>query len=397
MKFWVASFSACLVSVLVADGTAAQDNLKPPQVMAFMKERALEASRHKASKAPSVKLSSKKVSKWPVKGEKLIPWNDPKFHIAGDLRKSGKGWPHFLFGKGKSVTYSPKWRKANAVTGSICTDAAWVDVFQKGAGYNSQLTVFVDGARINAKPIEFPPNGSLYLTRVDFGKPGRRCLMFQFNDAYFGGVLVNPTAEVWKPKRKNKFRAMFVGDSYTESAKAWAMKAAHLLGWDDAWLSGVGATGYISAPSPKLNFAARFNADVVAYRPNVLVFAGGINDSQRPPANLKKAASALFDRVQKTLPNTVVFVVGPWNPQSGLNPAVNAAVKAAAQGRPNFHWVPNNEERWITGTGYQGKPKKDGNSDFVISADGTHPTPRGHAYLAQRFAQHVRKTLGLKP
>lgn len=41
----------------------------------------------------------------------------------------------------------------------------------------------------------------------------------------------------------------------------------------------------------------------------------------------------------------------------------------------------------ITGTGKDGSPIWDGNSDLVTSNDNTHPTPYGHEYIADwRFA-----------
>ena len=358
-------------------------DLSPAQVMAAMRAR--------ATATPHVALTTHRLDKWPVAERKLVSWNDPALFVTGDL-KPVKGSP---FAEGRSVTYGLDNRSANATTVRTCTDAPWVEAVQKGTGFNSRLTAFVDGARVNGAPVELPSDGRFYATRIAFGAPGKHCVSLLFNNPQFAGILLPEGAKAWAPERKNAFRVMFLGDSYTEFSNHWAVAAARFLGWDDAWLSGVGGTGYINAPGKKFNFGTRFEVDVVAYHPNVLVIAGGINDSGFPPAQLGNAASKLFDRIQKELPDTVVFVLGPWNPRSAISPAINAVLKAAASGRPNFHWVPNYDDHWITGTGRKGAAKGDGNSDFVIGGDGTHPTPEGNRYLAERFAAYVRKTLKL--
>lgn len=390
MRNALVGFLSSIFLLCAPTATHSQENLTPSQVVAAMRAHAVLATSQSWPK-----LTTRQIIKWPLKGVKLIPWHDKAFHISGMLKKAGEKFPQHLFGVGRSVSYGLSKRAANVISVSTCTKAMSVEVFQKGTGFNSQLTVFVDGERINKKPIQHPSDGGFYLTRIDFGNQLMHCYKFLFNNAHFGGIFLKDGEVASPPKRKHKFRAMFIGNSYTESGQSWASYAARLLDWDDAWISGVGATGYINAPKPKLNYGQRLESDVIAYQPNVIVIAGGINDSGYPTDKLNKAASKLFSKIQKRLPNTIVFVLGPWNPRTAINPAVNEAIKKAASGRPNFYWVPNYDDNWITGTGHQGALKGNGNSDFIIGSDGTHPTAKGHQYIAQRFADHVRKVLGV--
>ena len=174
-------------------------------------------------------------------------------------------------------------------------------------------------------------------------------------------------------------RTMFLGDSITEgtagqdACASYDARAAEQLGWDDNWLSGVGSTGYLAAPPPKLNFRQRYAGDVLPYALNVLVIAGGINDTAGSDSAIGTEAVLLFDQIWADSPQTLVFVTGPWANASRVRPGINAAIRAAFGSRANFYWVPNYDEPWITSTGNAGSPKGDGNADIDVSADKTHP------------------------
>ncbi len=126
-----------------------------------------------------------------------------------------------------------------------------------------------------------------------------------------------------------------------------------VLGVRDTWVSGVGTTGYLAAPPPRRTPRQRRRADVLAPTPQVLVVAAGRNDT------------AFAD----------------------------AAVRAAASGRPNFVWVPNYDEAWIIGTGNAARPAGKGNADRLIAGDDTHPTPEGIEHIATRLAAHIAQSV----
>lgn len=389
-----------LVSVAALAGPsvamAAQHDATPDAVIAAMRAAARGVA--PAPRADSVAVvENRRLVGGIARGTKLVPWHDPSLHITARLRVAGKAYPRNNFGTGDSVTYGPYRRHANAVGVTACTDASWVEVLQLGTGYNSNVWFSVDGQRVNDDPVTFPDDARFYVSRVSFTTPGPHCLRAMFNDPLFGGFVIRDDRKIWKPEMTPRLRVMFIGDSFTESAGHWPVLAADLLGWRDTWVSGVGGTGYVMAPPPKPDFLQRFDRDVVPYRPDVLVVAGGINDSSFAPQLIRAAAAEYLDRARQALPNAVILVLGPWNPRAAVPPAVNDAIKSAAAGREHVYWVPNYDDGWIAGTGHAGAPRGDGNSDTMIGDDTTHPTAAGHEYLARRFADHVRRLLGVAP
>ena len=347
------------------------------------------------SSSPSVQAGAKGGDSQ-LAGSQLVTWDNPVFRYTGDVRQAGSVYPDYLFGSNQAVSYSATQFSGNALAIDFDIDAAAFEVFQKGLGYNSRLRVVVDGRLANSTPVEHPLDGGLYLTRVSFASKAKRHVRLLTNSPYFGGIRLLPSDKLTRSTVITPLRTMFVGDSITEgpagqaAQTSYAGRAAELLGWTDAWLSGVGATGYLAAPSPKLTFRQRYAQDVLPYAPQVLVIAGGINDAGASDSAIQAEASALFDLIQADLPQTLVFVTGPWATIGRVRSGVNASLKAAVGTRTNFIWVPNVDDSWLTGTGNAGSPKGDGNADAYVSADTTHPTPAGIEYLAEKFRESVK-------
>ncbi len=334
-----------------------------------------------------------------IVGSKLVAWDTPVFSYSGDMQVAGAIYPNSLFGSNQAVSYSATTFSGNYLTIDFDTDADSLEVMLKGLVYNSRLRVVVDGRLANATPVEYPNDGGVYLTQVRFAGKALRHIRLLMNAPYFGGVRIGAGDAIARHTFSPRVRAMFLGDSLTEgpagqaALTSFAPRAAELLGWNDAWLSGVGATGYLTAPAPKLTFRQRYAADVKPYAPEVLVIAGGINDLAFSDGAIKAEATLLFDQIQADLPNALVFVAGPLASADRLRPGINLALKAAVGSRINFYWVPNMDERWITGTGNAGRPAGDGNADIVVSADTMHPTPAGIEFIATKLAEFIRLTV----
>ena len=101
----------------------------------------------------------------------------------------------------------------------------------------------------------------------------------------------------------------------------------------------------------------------------------------------------MFDRIAARLPNTVVFVLGPWRPYNG-DTSDRDGIKAAVGSRPNFFFVDNVAENWQTGNSTVAHPNGSGNNDAYLSSDGIHPTLTGHKYLAGLLARDLRAIIG---
>lgn len=334
-----------------------------------------------------------------ISGSRLLAWTRPEFIYNGDVVQAGAIYPDYLFGANRAVSYASALRGGTYLTVDFSTDAAEFEVMQKGLGAASSLWVLVDGRLARNTAAVLPADGELYLTRVTFASKATRRIRLVMTSPYFGGLRVGAGDTVTRPAVTTRLRAMFLGDSITEGPAgqnargSFAALAAERLGWNEAWISGVGATGYLAAPAPKLTLRQRLAADVTAYKPHVLVIAAGVNDAGFSDAEIQAEATALFDEIRAALPETLVFVTGPMATLNRVRGGVNAAIKAAVGNRANFIWVPNVDEPWLTGTGTVASTRGDGNADQYISADITHPTPAGIDYLAGKLADFVKQAV----
>lgn len=364
--------------------------------VALIKSLATESAYPNISKLPPKITISSGISN--ISTGVMFAWNSGAFFYSGNIEQAGQTYPDHLFGRFKSVSYSITEKTSSHSDIEFITSSPQVEVVTKGVGSSGDMTFIVNDELVSETAITSPPDGNFYYTKIDFGYSENRKVRIRSNSPCFMGVITQNGYSIEKPDYKEKsLRVIFIGDSITEGPagqnanSSYAPIAALMLGWRDAWVSGVGATGYISAPSPKLNFIQRFDSDIKPYNPDVIVIAGGINDSGYSDDEIKTAAGRFFDKIQSELPDVAVFVLGPWNPRSAIRPGVNSAIKSAAAGRKHFLWVPNYDDSWITGTGYVGHPAGDGNSDIYTSSDGTHPSTDGIFYLATRFATSIKK------
>jgi lysophospholipase L1-like esterase len=246
----------------------------------------------------------------------------------------------------------------------------------------------------------------LYIKDFKTGPLSRveRKITVESQNFYFGGVNVGPLDSVWAPPDPSDLRTMVFGDSYVEGAgglfnalTGYANTLSKLMGWRDNWVSGVGGTGYLNNAATKLTFRQRVATDVIAYAPDVLIIAGGINDAAYSDAAIQAEAALLFAQISAALPNTLVFVNGPWDPIFATRASIGTAIQAAIGSLRNFYYVNNLGEAWQTGTGRVTAPVGDGNADIYTGSDGIHPTQAGHEYLANREATAISTRIASLP
>lgn len=324
-----------------------------------------------------------------IAGSRLLPWTRPEFVYAGDVLAAGSVYPDYLFGANRAVDYGSAGRAGNYLTVDFIADASAFEVLQKGRGDASRLFVIVDGRLASENATVMPADGDLHLVLVSFSSKARRHVRLLMSNPFFGGVRVGPGDTIERPAAGTRLRTMFLGDSITESAAgqeargSYAVLAAERLGWSEAWISGVGSTGYLAAPGGKKTLRGRLATDVIAYAPSVLVIAAGVSDTAFTDEQIQAEAAALFDQVEAGLPQTLVFVTGPLATTTRARAGINAAIKAAVGTRANFVWVPNVDEAWLN----------DANAAQYLSRDATTPTPAGIDYLADRLAAFVRQAV----
>jgi lysophospholipase L1-like esterase len=153
----------------------------------------------------------------------------------------------------------------------------------------------------------------------------------------FGGSAVDITADY----------SVVVYSQVAFGGDGWPTMLAHLTGWD-VWASGSGGTGWLNpGTSPRVKFRDRLDADVLAYNPDVIIWAGGINDYSYggySASALQAEVAACLTRAKTVLPNVrQVVLPGWWRSDITSVPSLlhqaNDAIRQAAQANGAI-WVP---------------------------------------------------------
>jgi lysophospholipase L1-like esterase len=294
--------------------------------------------------------------------------------------------------------------------------------------------------------------GNFYWFKVDLGSAAMRLIEIDFGAApSFGGIVVEPTASISRgpaPALRMACLTDSVGagaGSYSRIA-SWAGAFAELMGSDASmYNAGIGGTGYAAGAGVN-DFITRV-PDIVAANPDILIVEGGENDGSQTPAQLQALATTLLQALVAQLPKCLIFVIGsyssttPTSAKMGHETALRAA--AAATGTYFISWVDPSDATasgsgvpaWAASTGYTsgdvvtsptgvpqvcfsghtssasfdqtkfkptaiffgtgkiGATTGDGNTDVMVSTDGTHPSPRGCIALGRATYYGVRRHL----
>ena len=252
--------------------------------------------------------------------------------------------------------------------------------------------LWVDGRRVTAGMTNLTNGGGgLYRLGIPFRDRRLRRIRLQCVSLFPSTITVGATDTLFADVRPPVVAA-FIGDSYTQqnTPDNWAGTCARILGWEPM-LNGSGGTGYLATSGSHPAFSTRLPG-IIAAAPDVVVFAGGINDSL---TGLQAAATAAFNSIRAALPRTRIYVVGPWAPSTGsaASQASKGTAISAACTATGARYIDNLTDPWITGTGKVGTTTGDGNADLYISADGTHPVADGQFYLGARVAHAIHTDL----
>lgn len=291
---------------------------------------------------------------------------------------------------------------ATAYRVAFATDAPVVNIGVLGG---SAYRFIVDGSYVSLTSTVVA-TGGVQFVELDFRAVGgskQRIIQLEGQNASgFYGVAVPPSYPVQQLPPSPKI--IFVGDSFTlgavipNAADGYARVAGDFLGVPDTRLSGIGGTGYTKTFNNEHNFAQRLT-DWTTKDPDVVVFAGGLNDDDN--AAFQPAVLALLQATRTALPETIILVLGVFPAATGPNAAVlskehkiAAAVTQFADPYTRFIPVATDPAgAWVTGTGRVGAPTGVGNSDQITGVDGTHPSVYGHLFYGQRATKEILSAL----
>ena len=241
------------------------------------------------------------------------------------------------------------------------------------------------------------PNNQFYY-RITFGAVAQRQCRLYCYQADYGGMYVKPT-QTLVPTAAPQRQICVIGDSYCAGALAitslttWPQSLGRLLG-TDVFINAVGGTGYAQVNGSvggNNNYSSSTRiASAIATGASDFILAGSINDSGQTPAAVTAAAQALISGIKAAVPNARFWMTGlqglPITGGTFGNNAANNAALSAVAASYNIPFI-DTVSGWFTGTGYVTTPTGNGNRDYFLNTDQTHPTQAGHDYLASRMYQ----------
>ena len=184
-------------------------------------------------------------------------------------------------------------------------------------------------------------------------------------------------------------RIVVIGDGYTartaqggEDPLAWPALLEQRLDDADVEVSAADGAGFVTP-----NVFGRTIGSLAAAAPmadaDLIVVFGGRADGPVPPEEVATAAGAVLERARVAAPDAPILVIGPAWPDAQVPPEVladrDAIAGVAAQAGVPF--VDPLAEGWFV------------DRVDLIAADGVHPTPQGHQYLADLIEPIVRDAL----
>lgn len=323
--------------------------------------------------------------------------SDPNISYSSDMRQSGTGFPDNGSIRGYSV-YNGSANIPGNVTaqfGIDCTEfeirfKALASTFQVRLAYKELDSDWINGGDFTATAMTA---GSSYRIKWTFASKKMRHVRIEMGNPYIYEWVISQGGTIF-PIRSNAFRTMAVGDSFTEGASAiagvfgvqdtWSVKMARAMGWSDHWVSAVGGTGFIETAG-KINAVDRIPTDIIPYKPDLIITALGTNDSS---TGLEAQMHTYINTIKASHPTAVLGFISAWNPRSTGDSSKWTILQSVLAATPYKSCFGINGSVF-TGTGRVSATVGDGNSDFYIGADGTHPTKEGHEYLAFRMGHAI--------
>jgi len=292
-------------------------------------------------------------------------------------------------------------------------------------GNSSSYPIRVDGRELT-NPLVSPAGGGLHTVSLNLkglandiwpAMPGWHLIEFMQNgqDTVFAGVGVRLDYSI-VPTAPRPVVAIFTDSvGNTSSGASPAAARAHypsimadMFDVDMRPLS-AGGTGYINAGTFE-TFINRIPLAEIQFRaagvtPDLVIFAGGTNDSSNSSAAISTAVSRTIDAAQVQWPNTKIAVLGSWS-ASGAAPqaaslSAELAIASAVSAYSGVAFVPLQSDLpspWATGTGTvetPGSPPNGTASRWFSNAGGSHPVGVGHRDYGAMLSHRIAVALGL--
>lgn len=250
--------------------------------------------------------------------------------------------------------------------------------------------------------------GSAYW-KIKFASRKRRRIVLELQKGcFFGGIVHEAADSLSAPSQVSTPSLAVLHDSFAVgggantanvSTQSYFWQLARYLGFTNTRMYGSGGTGFIKTNevSKGANYFERV-ADIIGYKPSVLLIAGSTNDHEYAQATLETQIAKVIAAIREGTPGTQIVGASPMpvtTTRRAENEA-NAAACKAAFGAAALPYVDGFKLFPIIGNGTAGATTNEGPSDVYASGVNLgHPTVAGHDFIARQLAANIALALNI--
>ena len=255
--------------------------------------------------------------------------------------------------------------------------------------------ILVDGKVLNDykfKSIE-KQTSEMWCVKLKFSTEKHRLITLELADTQFAGCWIGENDNIFASSIFPNIKCIALGDSVTQGQNTgdsaysiWCKYLSDYLNWD-IMDQGEGGTGWINpgALAEGRTFKGRLDSCVIPYKPDVIIFAGGLNDQTSVNSTYtsdarKRQIKDTLDYTMEKLPNVKIICISPFFTQLSSKGEldVNNDIKEIC------------DELDIDFINLEGLFNADCKTKY-ISDDLVHPNYLGHQYWAKIIADKISK------
>lgn len=351
---------------------------------------------------------------WSLPAENRLYGKDSRFRVEGPMYQ-GAG------ATGDQDPLYPQWTYRSSGLSGIGSHAYRVAFDFDGSSFELPVTidnpskqrwrVWVNEQPSHATLQTVDATSALRFLKCDFGSTSstpRRIQIELSHGCSFVGLRHSSDGAITAATELSPIRAAALADSYgqgvgaTELASGYLANLFRLLGINNFTQQATyGSTGLYQPNTSEgiPRYQDRIASDIVPHGYDLVLIQASINDAahigqDRIGPGLKECVRL----IRAGLPKAQIVVFGPLfmgTPNGGYRAIRREAMAAAAEVNVPFVDPMNPAAPWFYGTGKVGATTGDGPADFLLDADGVHPTQAGHDALSIAGAAAIAEVLGL--